>query len=225
MDEKLISRISACSACKEGRYQTPPMTYAGKLSAPVLVVAQNPGEIKSGDNERRWWLDHLNDKKTYTSAELMKMWYDWDFGTSSACAKLGHVFGRDWLKSGIYVFTNAVLCRTQHNHPPYPTMIQRCSHNLIEIIKVWMLERDTSKISPIIVAIGNIPYYSLRQIFALDSIHKLGNTSVPNKEKSVSIGEAGTFVMMQHFAAHTFLLEAPRIREDFLSLLKAKSLD
>jgi uracil-DNA glycosylase len=112
---------SACTQCEGAAYQLPPFLYAGSSTPTVLVMAQNPGEIKED-----WRLDlsKLIDEKT--TGETLKTIYDIDFITSHGHKQMTKIFGDTWLTNGKFMYTNAVRCRTKDNAPPSNEMIENC---------------------------------------------------------------------------------------------------
>lgn len=127
---------AACRVCEGAAYQAVPSLYAGYFSAPVLVIAQNPGEIKPNDKLRLLTADQLKrETEAFVSDVAFWSWYMWDFGTSYGCKTLERIFGKDWLTSGTYVYTNAVRCRTKGNATPSLEMKATCRFWTTEMIK------------------------------------------------------------------------------------------
>lgn len=126
----LVVSCAKCNLCEGSGYQAPPALIAGKIDAPILVIGQNPGEIKPSDLHRQWWARALTDyvgmKSTEASPDLIHTWYTWDFGTSSGSTKLAGVLGLNWMANGLFTFTNAVRCRTPGNESPSNEMIETC---------------------------------------------------------------------------------------------------
>lgn len=115
---------SLCRACEGSAYQTVPMLAAGTLRAtkrPILIIAQNPGEIRADDRIR-----HVMTRMQPATDEGLDLWYSIDFGTSPAAAKMGQVFGEDFVLNPDFVYTNAVRCRTRANATPSDEMITNC---------------------------------------------------------------------------------------------------
>lgn len=129
----LLGSCALCNLCVGAGHQAPPAMFAGKFDAPILVIGQNPGEMRGDDTKGLWWADKLSFVRThYPKADtvlglMVKNWYDWDFGLSHGNDMLEKLFGFGWLESGKYCFTNAVRCRTPGNAAPSPEMIANCA--------------------------------------------------------------------------------------------------
>lgn len=132
---------SECRLCEGSAYQMPPFLYAGSDKPSVLVIAQNPGEIK-GDEWRLKIADYSFKVKT---AESLKTTYEIDFFTSSGCTTMGKIFGENWLLSGKFMYTNAVRCRTPDNKMPSDTMALNCAG--------WTAQLPTP---PVVVLMGRM---------------------------------------------------------------------
>ena len=119
-----------CKMCEGNGYQSPPVLMAGCKTAPILIVAQNPGEIKPDDRPRVFWSKRMNRYITGPQESLcddpIQLWYEWDFGTSYAENRLATLFGKGWLSSDEYLYTNAVRCRTPGNKAPSAEMVENC---------------------------------------------------------------------------------------------------
>ena len=127
-----IYTASLSNSCSGAGYQAPPALMAGMLTSPILVIAQNPGEIKS-DDTFRLGMGNAMQKLVQapaidppTCAHALYNWYFTDFITSKGYARMSEVFGDDWLFND-FAFTNAVLCRTPGNEAPSSEMIATCA--------------------------------------------------------------------------------------------------
>lgn len=100
-----------------------PFLYAGSSDPKILIIAQNPGEIGSGDTWRPILSKYADSIK---SANELKVIYDIDFVTSHGHTAMESIFGEDWLMSGDFMYTNAVRCRTPGNASPSDQMIDNC---------------------------------------------------------------------------------------------------
>jgi uracil-DNA glycosylase len=124
--------VASCRLCAGAAYQSPPVFLAGSSNPKVLVIGQNPGEIKPDDVDRLWWADKMADAYSKSpsldgAGVLLKNWYDWDFGTSGGAKRMGQVFGDSWVENGDFAFTNAVRCRTPGNKAPTAEMVDNCT--------------------------------------------------------------------------------------------------
>ena len=131
MTIEMINECARCRVCEDAAYQAPPVAYVGDFDSPILVVAQNPGEIKSGDLVRKATARNMLLKANRTTADsdisdVILGWYFEDFTTSPGYKEMSKLFGKDWLLSGIYLYTNAVRCRTQFNKSPSSQMQTEC---------------------------------------------------------------------------------------------------
>lgn len=127
------------------------MYFAGNPKAKILVIAQNPGEIKETDTSHMRAVEYLNSiPHASLNEDILKMWYEIDFISSPAYVTMSKVFGHEWLtdSGGIYAYTNSVRCRTPKNSMPKHDMVINCrtwTRNLI------------GEISPLgIIALGNV---------------------------------------------------------------------
>ena len=137
--QRLFFNSSLCSACEGAGYQSPPMLGVGNFDAEVLVIAQNPGRIKSEDKERLGKAEsakadvEVAKLEEFTTSEevnwlahRISSWYAQDFGTSFAAHTLQRVLGATWLESGKFFYTNATRCRTLNNARPTEQMVTNC---------------------------------------------------------------------------------------------------
>lgn len=117
-----------CRVCPDSGYQTGPMYYAGNPQAQILVIAQNPGEVKESDKMRMRMVEILgNISPAEISGDALKMWYTLDFASSKAYVLMSQVFGENWItEDGIFAYTNSVRCRTPKNLPPNAAMVSAC---------------------------------------------------------------------------------------------------
>lgn len=122
----LTTSCAKCAMCANSRYQAPPALYAGPFDAPVLVVAQNPGEIKEKHRLELADAAHI-EAASRADPNVIRFWYDYDFKTSNGFRSLASIFGPDWLSTGQYVFTNSVRCRTKGNEAPSTEMVDSCA--------------------------------------------------------------------------------------------------
>jgi len=121
---KLTERCFSCHKCEGAQFQTPPAFGISRGNEPILIVAQNPGEIRVQDIDRQWWLEHF--KHTQLNAKAFSLWYEWDFITSNGYTRFCDILGPNWLYSGHFAYTNAVRCRTHANQSPSDEMVQNC---------------------------------------------------------------------------------------------------
>jgi hypothetical protein len=108
------------------------MLGLGAFSAPILVIAQNPNEISDDDYMRLAFAEAIGSAKGFKLdndelGKLIEDFYRADFGDSLQFVRLARVFGKNWLSSGSFYYTNAVRCRTEFNNTPSQTMIDSCS--------------------------------------------------------------------------------------------------
>lgn len=123
-----------CDACGPmAGYQSVPLLYAGSIKASIVVIGQNPGEIKDFATFRLSQAQETFEAKTYHE---LRTFYQWDFSTSYGAKTLAGVFGSDWLTSGEYMFTNAVRCRTRGNYVPTKFMIDHCRYWTTELLEI-----------------------------------------------------------------------------------------
>lgn len=126
MNYSLFGTCATCRVCAGAGHQGHSMLAAGNPDAPIVIVAQNPGEAKSDDKMRLRLLKVFADEATPTS-QLARAVYNVDFSTSYGCKMLGSLLGDDWLDDPRFLFTNAVRCRTAGNTKPSDEMIEKCS--------------------------------------------------------------------------------------------------
>lgn len=131
-----------CRACNGGGYQAPPAFFAGSIEAKVLVIAQNPGEIKETDRFRLMMASSMREyakrNESFGESEALLRWYQADFASSSMCTRMELVFGKGWISNGKFMYTNSVRCRTIKNEMPTDEMKQNCktwTDLLIQIFK------------------------------------------------------------------------------------------
>jgi uracil-DNA glycosylase len=120
--------------------------FAGSPKAPILALGQNPGEIKSSDEQRRVWIETFAQADPGISGPGTAFWDFWDFIGSHGYQQLTKIFGKDWLMNKKMVWSNAVRCRTPGNATPIDEMIDACS--------VWtklMIENRKA-----IIMVGNV---------------------------------------------------------------------
>lgn len=170
---KMWSECWSCSACTNGRYQTPPMmgVFHGNQ---VLVVAQNPGIMVPSDSMFDLWGRDVN-----ANWEAGLKMYEADFKASFAAKRgITSLLGEKWLEWCDY--TNAVRCRTMSNHTPDAGMISTCKHftaalipNYRGIIFVGAIARDQLGLLTRQLEIGrglsgrvylSLPHYAAREI-------------------------------------------------------------
>jgi len=198
--QKLFFQNSLCLACEGAGYQSPPTFGAGSLDAKVLVIAQNPGRIKSSDKEnlekaRKAAADvsevRANECTTDADIEFLSEsiseWCMQSFSTSYGAKTLGLILGEDWLKSKKFFFTNAVRCRTLNNARPAEQMINNCQ------VK-WTNKLLTSPNFETIIAIGRIAADQVYFAAALDGQATFGSIS----EISVD-GRPMSFLSLPHY--------------------------
>jgi uracil-DNA glycosylase len=124
----LFRQCALCRQCDGAAYQSPPALSLGPDDAPIVIIAQNPGEIHSDDKFRLAMADAmLTVASEETSGTFLRAWYSADYLTSGSAATMTKVLGDDWLRSGRYLYTNAVRCRTPGNNKPSREMIDACS--------------------------------------------------------------------------------------------------
>lgn len=132
---ELLDQLSACACCRfcEGAaYQAPPALYLGSSKAPIIVIAQNPGELHPKDSFRVEMCKMMNEyvnnatKGADVDPNAILAWYSADFSISPAYTKMVQVFGETWIKDGQILYTNAVRCRTPHNDTPSSQMKETC---------------------------------------------------------------------------------------------------
>lgn len=120
-----------CEAC--GRpYQSIPPFAAGSMTAPIVVLAQNPGAIHDDDRFRLAMAETITAvvyAKWNISSDAIRAWYYADFVSSRGFAILSSIFGNGWLSldSGMFLYSNAVRCRTKDNAMPPKTMMKACA--------------------------------------------------------------------------------------------------
>lgn len=167
-----ITRCAKCRVCQNSGYQAPPALYAGNAFAPVLVVGQNPGEMR---DERDIALAECvqNGVDLFDNVDaLISAWYNFDFGESKACkAFLSQILGEGWLKTGTYAFTNAIRCRTQDNHAPSEEMLYQCMR--------WTKPLLYGK--KVIITMGNMATTQISEILKHnESISVLSRLTIPH---------------------------------------------
>lgn len=131
--DTLSATCAMCRVCPNSAYQTYPVLGITQGDEPILVIAQNPGEIKVTDSQRMWWVERFIREKM--DPHVMTGWYRWDFETSHGYGQFARVFGTDWLDSGKFAYTNSVRCRTPKNERPDDKMLEACktyTHQLSE---------------------------------------------------------------------------------------------
>lgn len=154
MDDQTITRqIVTCTKCPIHTLQTPPVPFIGSLDAPILVMAQNPGIIRPQDFpglQIAAQMKQAYDRGDYAEVAAL---YGTDFGRSFACrTALAALFGAHWLESDLFLYTNALHCRTEFNRPPTPDELSNCAPHTKAILKAWA----TSGRAAFIVLIGRI---------------------------------------------------------------------
>jgi len=150
-ENQLVAKCAQCAACRGAGYQTPPMLGLGSFDAPILIVAQNPGEINQNDDLR---LSFAGLVETAIREEwghevigrISSAFYRADFEDTIQHLRLARAFGRDWLSSGLYYYTNAVRCRTEFNGTPSKEMTGNCL--------TWTKMLSTNR--SIIVTLGSV---------------------------------------------------------------------
>lgn len=141
----LFTQCATCRVCSGAAHQTPPVLGVFSDTAKYLVIAQNPGEIKSNDRCRQWWIDEFNGGLDVSN---IKLFYEWDFMTSGAYNAFSEIFGDGWLRSGEFSYTNAVRCRTPKNAAPSQDMIDACKTYTRSVILMTGITR--------IITVGHI---------------------------------------------------------------------
>ena len=198
--QKMFFQNSLCLACEGAGYQSPPTFGAGSLDAKVLVIAQNPGRIKSSDKEnlekaRKAAADvgevRANECTTDDDIEFLSEsiseWCMRSFSTSYGAKTLGLILGEDWLKSKEFFFTNAVRCRTLNNARPTKQMIDNCQ------VK-WTNRLLTLPNFKTIITIGRIATDQVLSATALDKQTTFGSIY------QISIdGKLTSFLSLPHY--------------------------
>lgn len=124
----MMMQCAKCRECEGAAYQTPPPLFCGNIKAPIMVIAQNPGEIRSNDKFRlEIGARLLSVTQNDLPDEFLEAWYMSDYVTSQNYATVSKILSGDWLDSGRYLYTNAVRCRTPKNAMPSKEMIQACA--------------------------------------------------------------------------------------------------
>ena len=132
LDEiQLAAKCAQCTACRGAGYQSPPMLGLGSFEAPILVVAQNPGEINQNDDLRLAFAGLVDTSireewGNEVIGRIASAFYRADFEETTQHLRLARVFSRNWLSSGLYYYTNAVRCRTEFNSAPSKEMAGNC---------------------------------------------------------------------------------------------------
>lgn len=174
---KTFIKCALCRECKGAAYQAPPAFYAGNPNAPFLAIGQNPGEISLKERDRLYWASML---QRYVEADVdlcastFALWYRWDFGLSYGAKQLALVFGKDWLETGDWLYTNAVRCRTVGNAYPSKEMIENCT----SFTKLLTQERE------IVIAFSSA---AAKQLSALYSVSLPDAIDVGTKPKLMRI--------------------------------------
>lgn len=138
IESGLYWKCAQCRVCEGSGYQTVPLLGCGEMNAPILVIAQNPGEIKTDDAHRFFTgqaLAELVERRAPDVENSISSWYQWDFGSSLGARRLGEIFGRRWLDSGLFYYTNAVRCRTISNRAPSDEMVENCRRFTMKLIE------------------------------------------------------------------------------------------
>ena len=124
----LFRQCALCRQCEGAAYQSPPVLSLGPIDAPIVILAQNPGEIHSDDKFRlAMAAAMLPIASEEASGAFLQAWYMADYLTSGSASVMSRVLGTGWLSSGRYLYTNAVRCRTPGNKRPSREMIDACS--------------------------------------------------------------------------------------------------
>lgn len=124
-----LSQVCAlCRQCDGAAYQSPPSLFAGSLTAKIVVVGQNPGEIHDTDKFRlAMGEEMLRLCNENNAGKFFEAWYRADYGSSGNAKMLSEIFGNDWLNSEKFLYTNAVRCRTKANATPGEDMVVACN--------------------------------------------------------------------------------------------------
>lgn len=122
-----ITQVAQCRKCAGAAYQAPPAWYAGNKHAPILVVAQNPGEMHDPKEITLAKFVMAEVEASDNVDSLIRAWYTFDFSISKGATRLAEAFGEGWLRTGHFCYTNAVLCRTSENKAPSSEMISKCA--------------------------------------------------------------------------------------------------
>jgi uracil-DNA glycosylase len=122
------------------------MLCTGNEESDIIIIAQNPGEIK-GESWRNLLANEMNKApQTQECGALMKSLYRLDFESSHGYDVMSKVFGEHWLDDWLY--TNAVRCRTKGNAVPSQAMIDTCD--------TWTRILTTRRKARCVVFIGSI---------------------------------------------------------------------
>lgn len=125
MDVAIYEKCANCLSCKDSSYQTPPVLCTGNEDSDLMVIAQNPGEIKGTTWRNLLAAEMIKAPQSECCGALMKSLYRLDFESSHGCEVLTEVFGNMWLDEWLY--TNAVRCRTKNNKSPSVEMVGACN--------------------------------------------------------------------------------------------------
>lgn len=118
-DGKTIMRCMNCSICGVP-YQTVPMPGIFVPGSRVLFIGQNPAVMKY-DEEKQEYRD------TFGDYNAILKWYAKWFMKSTAYKAIGEIYlWENWMRSGIFSYTNAVRCRTVLNSTPDRSMSVNC---------------------------------------------------------------------------------------------------
>lgn len=119
--EEEILGCSECVLCKGAGYLMRPVLYIGNPEAQILVIAQNPGSFAE-DKFTEFVSEWQNEKDAQRQIELGYL----DYADTHADKSYSKIFGKEWLESGHFCYTNAVRCRTPNNETPSWEMENAC---------------------------------------------------------------------------------------------------
>ena len=193
----MFTKCAYCRKCEGAAFQSIPHFMCGNKFGKYLIVAQNPGEM-SKDPSRMFFSKLLNEYVAShkenelgpESEEFFKMWYEWDFGTSYGATKFAEIFGKDWLQSGDFCYTNAVRCRTPNNAYPSEEMIVNCK----VFAKQLLYGRD------LVILVGKL---AASQILSLEKIG-IGQKFIPKVGYTPAVfvkdEKVGKCLLIPHYA-------------------------
>lgn len=193
--KEFVVKCSNCRLCPGAAYQSPPVSYVGRLSGRVLIIAQNPGQMDlKNDPNRGWWSKAVSTNVSMNDPLLMKTWYEWDFGTSPGQKKFEWLTKKGWLSTGDFCYSNAVRCRTKDNSQPQIEMVTNCAEHSRALIDMW-IEATISENRRLLVLVGATSLISFKRLFDVpaDFVTTWG---IPFAYKGL-----GTVLPIKHYAA------------------------
>jgi uracil-DNA glycosylase len=142
------------------------------MGAPIVVLAQNPGEIKTEDTFRLAMAHQLQlaVRDADVTGDAVEAWYYADFKTSHGHEVISKVLGPGWLESGLYLYSNAVRCRTKENAMPPDEWMHAC--------KLWtnvLLRRPETRA---VITIGQL---AAKQLFEKETLPPIGKAVINKK--------------------------------------------